>query len=138
MTKKSKRRTVHLDQWIEIEQVEGRSAVTRYPPNDELEELRKKMDPPAELIYRRMFFHTKLPTEYSDLDPTSRLECGGLILQRILPDEWVTILALEQAGNSDAMVLPRNPQPRPEEFGPCPCPECTQEREKGLKSRYDS
>jgi hypothetical protein len=137
MRKKSQRKTVHLDQWIEIEDTERGCVVTRYPPNDELEELRQKMDPPAELIYRRMFFSTAVPLEYIDLVWTPDSEqTAGLYLQRILPGEWLTILEAERNSGTDAMVLPKRPQPRPEEFGPCPCPECKKEREQGLRSRY--
>lgn len=126
-----------MDQWIEIEDTERGCVVTRYPPNDELEELRQKMDPPAELIYRRMFFSTAVPLEYRDLVWTPDSEqTAGLYLQRILPGEWLTILEAERNSGTDAMVLPKRPQPRPEEFGPCPCPECKKEREQGLRSRY--
>ena len=135
--KKKNKRTVHLDQWLEIEQVDGKTVVTRYPPNAELEEKRLKMDPPAELIYRRMFFVTGVPDEFLwlGLSPDAR-QSGGLILQRITVDEWASILDQEQRLGSDDVIPPTNPQPRPEEFGPCPCPECKAEREKGLPSRY--
>jgi hypothetical protein len=138
MRKKGQKKTVHLDQWIEIEQTDGGCVVTRYPPNDELEELRQKMDPPAELIYRRMFFVTAVPPEYMQLVWSGESEpTGGLYLQRILPAEWLSIVEAERNSGSDAMVLSGSPQPRPEEFGPCPCPECKKEREQGLKSRYE-
>jgi hypothetical protein len=138
MRKKSQKRTVHLDQWIEIEETEAGCVVTRYPPNDKLEELRQKMDPPAELIYRRMFFITAVPPEYHALLATDGAgPTAGLYLQRILPDEWKVILAAERISGTDAMVLSESPQPRPEEFGPCPCPESKKEREQGLKSRYE-
>ena len=138
MRKKGQKRTVHLDQWIEIEETDGGCVVTRYPPNDELEELRQKMDPPAELIYRRMFFVTAVPFEYHALLADASRPEAGLYVQRILPEEWMAILAAERSSGSDVMILARTPQPRPEEFGPCPCPECKKEREKGLKSRYES
>jgi hypothetical protein len=137
MRKKSQKRTVHLDQWIEIEAKPGGCVVTRYPPNDELEDLRLKMDPPAELIYRRMFFVTEVPSDYHALVVDESGITAGLYLQRILLDEWQIILDAERNSGSDAIVLAENPQPRPEEFGPCPCPECKKEREQGLKSRYD-
>ena len=139
MRKKGQKRTVHLDQWLEIEETEnGGGVVTRYPPNDKLEELRQKMDPPAELIYRRMFFVTGVPVEYrAALGADETKASAGLYLQRILPEEWRHILEAERMSGTDAIIIARRAQPRPEEFGPCPCPECKEEREKALSSRYE-
>ena len=137
MRKKQSKRPVHLDQWLEIEQADGICTVTRYPPNDEFEKLLKAMNPPAELIYRRMFFVHGVPKEYSNLVMVPDFEnVSGLFLQRILPEEWACILAQESASGTDSIMLASKPQPRPEGYGPCPCPECKREREEGLQSRY--
>jgi hypothetical protein len=135
--KKKGKRTVHIDQWIEIEKIDGKTVITRYPPNAEFEELRLKMSPPAELIYRRMFFLGSVPDELLSLVGSFvEKRAGGLLLQRITPEEWASILQQEKNLGSDALIPARNPRPRPEEFGPCPCRECKEERAKGLPSRY--
>jgi hypothetical protein len=129
---------VHLDQWLEIEEIDGICTVKRYPPNHEFEELRQKMNPPAELIYRRMFFLNGIPSDYWQLcDKPGDENLSGLFLQRILPDEWASILDRETASGTDVIILASRPQPRPEALGPCPCPKCREEREKGIKSRYE-
>ena len=103
----------------------------------EFEKLLKAMNPPAELIYRRMFFVHGVPKEYSNLVMVPDFEkVSGLFLQGILPEEWACILAQESASGTDSIMLASKPQPRPEGYGPCPCPECKREREEGLQSRY--
>ena len=79
-----------------------------------------------------MFFVTGVPVEYHALLVDASKPDPGLYVQRILPKEWKAILAAERSSNTDAMMLARTPQPRPEELGPCPCPECKKEREQGL------
>jgi hypothetical protein len=137
--KKNNKRFIRHEQWIEIERREGKTVTLFYPPNDEFEELRLKMDPPPDMIYRRLNFIHGVPPEYLWIGPTLEFqEYGGLFLQRITVAEWPEIFLLEKLNGNKFVISARFPQPRPEVLGPCPCPHCIEERahpENG--SRYD-
>jgi len=123
--KKSKRFIRH-EQWIEIEQREGKTVTVFYPPNDEFEELRLKMDPPPDMIYRRLFFVHGVPAEYMWVEPTPEVaQYGGLYLQRITVDEWPSLLAAEKIKGNQFAISAQYPQPRPAVLGPCTCARCT-------------
>jgi hypothetical protein len=135
--KKDKERVIRHEQWIEIKQVEGKTVVLRYPPNEEFEKLRSEMDPQPDLIYRRFNFVNGVPREFlwTGVPPQFQLY-GGLFLQRITLDEWPVLLEKERNSGTDLVIPAVNPQGRPEALGPCPCEWCTEERDKGLPSRY--
>ncbi len=132
-------RPIQLEQWIEIRVEGGKAVSTFYPPNNELEQIRQKMDPKPELIYRRFNFVDGVPPEYYWVrGPSELLLYGGHWLQRVLPEEWLLLMAAELNRSGHAAPA-RYPQPRPEAWGPCPCPACTREREQTPgKSRYDT
>ncbi len=136
---KKAKRFIRHEQWIEIEQREGKTVTIYYPPNQEFEELRLKMDPPPDMIYRRLNFIHGVPLQYSWIDPSPDFQkYGGLFLQRVTVEEWPSILALEQRPGNQHVISARFPQPRPEVLGPCPCARCTAERADPSKgSRFD-
>jgi hypothetical protein len=139
MAAKNKKRFVRHEQWIEIMRVEGKTVTVYYPPNEEFEQLRLKLDPPADLIYRRLNFIHGVPPEYLWTDPPADIQqYGGHFLQRITPEEWPIILQAERKSKTGLVIPATNAQPRPEVLGPCPCDKCTQEREQGKPSRYSS
>jgi hypothetical protein len=115
-----------LEQWIDIRRLDGKTVSTFYPPNDELEQLRLDMDPPPDLIYRRMNFIGPVPLEYTWTAPREqgRLN-GGHCLQRLKPEDWLWVLDQERNFGNGHAVSGCDPQPRPEQFGPCPCFRCT-------------
>jgi hypothetical protein len=126
-----KKRIIQHDQWVEILRENGRTVTLFYPPNEEFERLRLKMDPPPALIYRRLNFVHGVPAEYMWTNPSPEAaQYGGMCLNRILPADWSVVLQAERAPGWNGHVVPTpNPQPRPPEFGPCPCHRCTEKRE---------
>jgi len=137
--KRNNKRFIRHEQWIEIEREDGRTVTTCYPPNEEFEQLRLKMDPPPDMIYRRLNFIHGVPPEYLWIEPTPEFQMyGGLFLQRVTVEEWPEIMEREQTAGDGHVVSARFPQPRPEVLGPCPCARCTAERADPSKgSRFD-
>ncbi len=139
MKKKSQTgRPIQLEQWIEVRVEDGKTVSTFYPPNEEIVQSLAKMNPKPDLIYRRLNFVDGVPDEYRwAKTPATFQMYGGMFVQRILPEEWPRLRAEELVGKGHAKKA-LYPQPRPESWGPCPCPECTKERETTPgKSRYD-
>ncbi len=90
--KKSNKRFIRHEQWIEVMQKDGKTVTTFTPPNQEFERLRLEMDPPPDMIYRRLNFFNGIPEEYMWALPTPQLaRWGGQFLQRILPEDWPAI-----------------------------------------------
>jgi hypothetical protein len=119
-----------LEQWIDIQVSVGQTISTFYPPNDELEQLRLDMDPPPDLVYRRMNFVGPVPSEYNWTDPRDQgRRYGGHCLQRLTVEDWLWVLKEERQLATGHAVSGCDPQPRPEQFGPCPCFRCKAERE---------
>ena len=119
-----------LEQWIDIQARDGKTVSTFYPPNDELEELRLEMDPPPDLIYRRLNFVGPVPKEYSWTGPDERCRrWGGHALQRLIVEDWLWVLEKERRSGSIHALASRAQQPRPEQFGPCPCFRCKAKRD---------
>ena len=136
-TKNRNRRIIRHEQWIEIVRVEGRTLTMRYPSNAEFERLRLAMDPPPELIYRRLYFVHGVPAEYCWVGPTPEMQLhGGLALERITLEEWPSILTVEVDAVDGVVIPARNPVGRPEDLGPCPCVRCTEERDRGNEFRF--
>jgi hypothetical protein len=140
MTRKPKqRKIVTLEQWVEINRHEGKTVTTLYPSNGEMIKQLAEMDPPPELVYRRMNFREGVPEEYywATKDPERR-QWGGHGIQRMTVAWWLTMLAKETA-NGDGHLQPCDePMPRPKERGGCDCPVCTAsqqrlDREAGTK-----
>lgn len=130
VSRKSKRKTILHEQWIEVRRVDGKTVTTFYPPNHELEESRLKMNPKPSLIYRRVNFVHGVPPEYHWTDPSPEVEkLGGLFLQRATPGDWLKVMEAERKLQNKIMVPTYKFVPRPEEFGPCPCDRCSTLRE---------
>jgi hypothetical protein len=138
-TKKTNKRFIRHEQWIEIMRVNGKTVTLFYPPNEEFEKLRLQMDPPPHMIYRRLNFIHGVPPEYEWTSPTPDIRrFGGHYLQRITLEEWPVLFKAELLEGNRRVIPALNAQPRPPELGPCPCALCTQERMLTPgKSRYD-
>ncbi len=137
-SKSQTKRPIQLEQWIEIMIEKNRTVSTYYPSNEEVAQILRKMNPKPDLIYRRLNFVDGVPVEYNWTSPSPTFkQFGGMWVQRLLPQEWPHLMKRERKSNGHALGA-RYPQPRPEAWGPCPCPECTKEREEtpGV-SRYD-
>ena len=135
---KIKRRTKHSrliihEQWIEVTRKEGKTVSTFYPSNQELTRLLAEMNPPPDFIYRRIFLVNGVPAEYewTRPDPQTRL-LGGLFLHRMLPSDWSAVHEVESLLEEHHVRPSKNPQPRPAEYGPCPCAKCIAARESGI------
>ena len=127
--KKKKQRPITHDQWIEISRKNGQTICKFYPPNAEFERLRKEMDPPPSLIYRRLNFVHGVPEEYSWAKPPIQMtQYGGHYLIRLTTEDWLVAMNKERHEGNHRVVA-ANSQRRPAEFGPCPCDRCTAERE---------
>jgi hypothetical protein len=128
---KKKDRPLTHDQWIEVQVVNGVTVTTFYPPNREFEKERLEMDPAPSLIYRRINFVNGVPAEYRWTRPTPSVEkYGGLFLHRMTVDGWLIVMGQERQAPHQHVIASQTPQPRPEEFGPCPCPDCSRKRDE--------
>ena len=125
-TKKKPRTIVTLEQWVEIRIRDGKTETTLYPSNEVLLERKKKMDPPPNIVYRRMNFVDGVPPEYYwATDDPRRREFGGHGIQRMAVDTWLQTIA-EEAQRGTGHVAPCSDLlPRPQERGGCNCPVCT-------------
>jgi hypothetical protein len=125
--KKTKNKLRILEQWVEIVIKNGNAVTTLYPPNDELREKGQAMDPPPDLVYRRLNFPRGVPKIYHWVvaDPVAR-RYGGTAIQRMTFDTWLRVSAREEH-RSDGHIgkTGEGSLPRPEERGECPCPVCT-------------
>lgn len=133
MAKKSERKIVTLEQWVEVRVRDGKTVTTLYPSNAVLRERAQKMDPPPDMVYRRLNFLDVVPTEYYwTTDDTARRRNGGHGIQRMAVDTWLeTIAHEERLGNGHVGPCTR-PLPRPKSRGGCDCEVCA-----GIRARCE-
>lgn len=126
--KKRKKITV-LDQWVEVEIVDGKTITTLYPSNEELIKYGQEMLPPPEMIYRRFHFVDGVPPEYDWTTGNAKTrEIGGAGIQRMTVDTWLEVIEREKASGTGHLGPCGGNLPRPEERGGCDCELCTQNR----------
>lgn len=120
-----------LEQWVEIWTEDSVTRTQLYPPNDQLIKEAEKMDPPPELVYRRLNFREGVPAEYLWTMPDKQaLLYGGGGVQRMTIDHWLHIIALEkESGTEHIGPTGLGNLPRPHERGGCECPVCTLNQE---------
>ena len=114
-----------LDQWVDITVDNGVTRTLLSPSNALLIERGQSMDPPPELVYRRLNFPDGIPDEYNwtSEDPTLK-QYGGIGIQRMSIDTWLDTIDAE-ALRSDGHIGPcDDPLPRPKERGSCSCSAC--------------
>jgi hypothetical protein len=118
-----------LEQWVEVTVENGVTRTTLTPSNQKLIEKGQTMDPPPELVYRRLHFPNGVPDEYSwATDDPLLKRYGGLGIQRMSIDTWLDVLDEEKL-RTDGHIGPSGaPVPRPKERGHCDCPTCTRFR----------
>jgi hypothetical protein len=126
---KKNRKVPILDQWVEVEIVDGKTITTLYPPNDQLIKEGQAMLPPPEIVYRRLHFVDGVPPEYywTTHDPIAR-ERGGMGTQRMAVDTWLEVIEQERATGTGHIGPCGGNLPRPEEHGGCDCEVCTHNR----------
>ncbi|MGH9582557.1 MAG: hypothetical protein ACRD4O_06445 [Bryobacteraceae bacterium] len=125
--KKNQRKIPILDQWAEITIVNGQTVTLLVPSNKELIEEGKAMDPPPELVYRRLNFVDGIPSEYHWATASlERRERGGMATQRMTVETWLETIAREEAAATGHIGPCGKLVPRPKERGGCDCPVCTQ------------
>lgn len=124
---KNRRKIPLLDQWVEISSDENGNTVTQlYPSNEELIEEGHRMDPPPELVYRRLHFYGGIPPEYFWATSSPELrDSGGMATQRMTVDTWLETIEREKQSGTGHVGRCRKPLPRPKEHGECNCPTCT-------------
>ncbi len=90
-----------LEQSIEITVEDGVTKTQLFPSNEKLIEEGQAMDPPPEMVYRRMNFVNGIPPEYhwatTDEDRRQR---GGAGIQRMMIDTWLDVIDAEKADPS--------------------------------------
>ena len=129
-----------LDQWIEITVEDGKTVTTLYPPNATLIEEGKVMEPPPEMVYRRLNFPSGVPDEYdwTTDDPEIRMY-GGVAIQRMSVDTWLDAIK-EEAKRTDGHIgmLKVPPLPRPLSRGRCACDVCAAGYERLERAAADA
>ena len=88
------------------------------------------MDPPPELVYRRLNFPNAIPDEYDWTTNDARLkQYGGIGIQRMSVDSWLNLIDQETLRQDGHIGPTPDPLPRPIERGGCDCPACEQNRQ---------
>jgi hypothetical protein len=129
--KKKQRKVEVLEQWAEVTISDGVAKTVLFPSNEKLIEHGQTMDPPPELVYRRIHFVDGVPPMYYYItEREDRRKNGGLAIQRMTVETWLAVVEKEKArGDGHLMGVPF--LPRPEERGICDCDVCTRFRETG-------
>jgi hypothetical protein len=124
--KKKARSIVTLEQWVQIRIRDGKTDTKLYPPNETLLERKEKMDPPPNIVYRRLNFVDGVPPEYYwATNDVRRREFGGHGIQRMSVETWLQTIAEEKRRGTGHLGPCSDPLPRPKERGGCDCPACT-------------
>ncbi|MBV9156229.1 MAG: hypothetical protein JO097_08190 [Acidobacteriaceae bacterium] len=119
-----------LDQWIEITVENGHTVTKLFPANDRLIQEGQAMDPPPEMVYRRLNFVNGVPPEYHwATKDEGRRQRGGMGVQRMSIDTWLDVIDREQADPSGHIGPCGGNLPRPKERGNCDCEVCTYNRD---------
>jgi hypothetical protein len=126
--KKNQRKISILDQWVEIRIEDGITTTTLFPSNQDLLERGKEMDPPPDLVYRRLHFPDGVPSEYYWAVEDEELRKRGVFgTQRMTVDTWLRVIACEEAAKDGHIGMTGvGNLPRPKERGGCDCPVCTE------------
>ncbi len=124
--KTGKGRKVVLEQWVEVRIRNGKTMTELTPGNAEPAERGMKMEPPPELVYRRLNFPEGVPSEYGWTEPDENMRrYGGGGLQRMTFDTWMTIRGKEEARRDGHIGgTGKGNLPRPKEHGGCECRVC--------------
>lgn len=129
---KKQRKLSILDQWIEVEIHDGKAVTKLYPSNAALIKQGQSMDPPPDLVYRRLNFPNGIPAEYhwAAASHPERFERGGHGIQRMTVETWLDVIDREEAG-ATGHIGPTGVGnlPRPKERGECDCDVCTHNRD---------
>ncbi|HEX3681052.1 MAG TPA: hypothetical protein VHU83_00825 [Bryobacteraceae bacterium] len=136
---KKQRKIPVLEQWVQVTVEDGQTVTRFFPPNEELIEQGQTMDPPPELVYRRLEFIGGIPPEYhwSSSSHPERFQTGGAGLQRMTVDTWLEVIEREKASGAGHIGSTGiGNLPRPKERGGCACEICTHNREI-LESRRE-
>ena len=129
---KKMRKVAVLDQWIEVEIQDGKTVTKLYPSNAGLIKEGQAMDPPPDLVYRRLNFPNGIPQEYrwAAGSNAARFERGGMGTQRMTVETWLNVIEREEArGTGHVGPTGVGNLPRPKERGECDCEVCTYNRE---------
>ena len=130
---KKRRKIPVMEQWVEVTVEDGATVTTLYPPNEVLIREGKAMDPPPELVYRRLYFVNGIPPEYLwavKQQDTEKQVRGGSGVQRMTVDTWLEVIEREKASGSPHLgPTGVGNLPRPRDRGGCDCEVCTKNLE---------
>jgi hypothetical protein len=129
---KKQRKVAVLEQWAQVTVEDGKTTTKLFPSNEKLIEEGKTMEPPPELVYRRLEFVGGVPPEYhwSCQSRPERFERGGAGIQRMTTDTWLEVIEREAAaGTGHIGPTGVGNLPRPKERGGCDCEVCAHNRE---------
>ncbi len=126
---KKLRKIAILEQWIEITVQDGQTKTQLFPSNEKLIKAGQAMDPPPEMVYRRMNFVNGIPPEYHwATENEDRRQRGAAGIQRMMIDTWLDVIDAEKADPSGHIGPCGGNLPRPKERGGCDCEVCTYNR----------
>ena len=131
--KTTEQKIVTLEQWVQITVEDGQTVTKLYPSNEEMQTRLKTMDPPPDMVYRRLNFVHGVPPEYhwATPDPVRRKN-GGHGIQRMAVATWCELIQHEEAANNGHVGPCKEMLPRPKSRGGCDCPTCA-----GSRARYE-
>lgn len=127
---KKQRKIVTLEQWVQVTVVDGKTVTKLFPSNEKLIEHGKTLDPPPDLVYRRLEFVGVIPPEYQwTSNHPEQFERGGAGVQRMTVDTWLEVIEREkQSGTEHIGPTGVGNLPRPKERGGCECEVCARNR----------
>ncbi|MBV9765771.1 MAG: hypothetical protein JOZ48_13075 [Acidobacteriaceae bacterium] len=109
-----------LDQFVEITIENGQTLTNLFPSNDQLIEEGQAMDPPPEMVCRRLNFVNGIPPEYYwATQDEERRQHGGGGIQRMSIDTWLDLIDREQADPSGHIGPCGGNLPKPKERKGC-------------------
>jgi hypothetical protein len=127
---KQAQKTVTLEQWAEVFYTNKKTRTILYPSTEYLREKGAAMNPPYNIVYRRIHFVNCVPPEYYwATNRVDRRRNGGSCIQRMTPETWDRITK-EEAKRGDGHLLATPFLARPADRGICRCDVCTRHRER--------
>jgi hypothetical protein len=83
---------VIIEQWVEVQAVDGEVVTQFYPSNEELEQMIEGDEPKPTLVYRRLSFPDGVPAQYQWTTPrTGHATNGGMAIQRMTVETWLSM-----------------------------------------------
>jgi hypothetical protein len=119
-----------LDQWVDVEIKNGRTATKLDPSNEQLLEDRKIMKPPPEQVRRRFDFCNGIPDEYPwCLQTEEQRTMRQWAVQQITLETWLEAIEREKAAGTGHLSDTGEDLPDPKRRTWCYCKVCARTSE---------